>query len=81
MWNQSYISMQQWTPYSLVDKNVNSADVFAILLTWMDRYNLTIIEGETQLMIIPGYSFAITEALITNFHQPKAHCFFLFQHF
>lgn len=77
MWNQSYISMQQWTPYSLVDKNINAADVFAILLTWMDRYNLTIIEGETQLMIIPGYSFGITEALITNFHQPKSTLLFL----
>lgn len=77
MWNQSYISMQQWTPYSLHDKYVNPADVFAILLSWMDRYNLTIIEGETQLMIIPGYTFGITEALITNFHQPKSTLLFL----
>jgi S-adenosylmethionine:tRNA ribosyltransferase-isomerase len=77
MWNQSYISMQQWTPYSLRDVNINPADVFAILLIWMDRYNLSIIEGETQLMIIPGYSFGLTEALITNFHQPKSTLLFL----
>jgi S-adenosylmethionine:tRNA ribosyltransferase-isomerase len=28
------------------------------------------IEGETSLYILPGYTFRICKALITNFHQP-----------
>lgn len=27
------------------------------------------LSGETQLMIVPGYRFAMCDGLITNFHQ------------
>ncbi len=27
---------------------------------------------KTQILIVPGYSFKIANALITNFHQPKS---------
>jgi S-adenosylmethionine:tRNA ribosyltransferase-isomerase len=26
--------------------------------------------GETSIMIMPGYTFKVADALITNFHQP-----------
>jgi S-adenosylmethionine:tRNA ribosyltransferase-isomerase len=26
----------------------------------------------TQLMIVPGYDFRVTDTLITNFHQPRS---------
>lgn len=30
------------------------------------------LEGDTSIFIYPGYEFAITDALITNFHLPKS---------
>jgi S-adenosylmethionine:tRNA ribosyltransferase-isomerase len=29
-------------------------------------------EGETSLMITPGYSFRVVDRLITNFHLPRS---------
>lgn len=28
--------------------------------------------GETQLMVAPGYRFALCDGLVTNFHQPRS---------
>ena len=38
----------------------------------MNKYELEVIQGETQLMIAPGYDFKVADILITNFHQPKS---------
>ena len=35
----------------------------------MERRGLGGVSGETQLMIMPGYRFALCDGLITNFHQ------------
>lgn len=37
----------------------------------MGRRGLGAVSGETQLMIMPGYRFALADGLITNFHQVK----------
>jgi len=36
----------------------------------MDRRGLDLLTGETSIYILPGYTFRVCEALITNFHQP-----------
>lgn len=77
LWNRPYFSMEQWTPYDLFDKYTEPAIVFTVLLEWMKKHEMLMIQGETQLMIIPGYIFGITEALITNFHQPQSTLLFL----
>ena len=51
------------TPYS-------REEVTAAILQKMEKENLEKITGETSIMIMPGYDFKITNALITNFHQP-----------
>jgi S-adenosylmethionine:tRNA ribosyltransferase-isomerase len=38
----------------------------------MDAAQRTTLEGNTQLLIAPGYSLKIAGGLITNFHQPKS---------
>ena len=30
------------------------------------------VEGETRILIAPGYGFRVCDALITNFHQPRS---------
>ena len=38
----------------------------------MDRHELDVVSGATRLLIAPGYRFRLTDALITNFHQPRS---------
>jgi S-adenosylmethionine:tRNA ribosyltransferase-isomerase len=33
---------------------------------------LDVLEGQTQLLIAPGYSIKTASGLITNFHQPNS---------
>jgi S-adenosylmethionine:tRNA ribosyltransferase-isomerase len=40
------------------------------VLALLDRKKLTEIRGETSIYLLPGYSFRVCDALITNFHQP-----------
>lgn len=41
------------------------------------NHPLTATTGETDIFITPGYQFAITDGLITNFHLPKSTLFML----
>ena len=41
-----------------------------VILDFMIRNDLQEFSVPTQLMIIPGYKFMMTDILITNFHQP-----------
>jgi S-adenosylmethionine:tRNA ribosyltransferase-isomerase len=64
--------IQKLQPYKyatmqLPDKQV----VIQNLLEFMQANNLENISGETQIMIIPSYTFRCCDALITNFHQPE----------
>ena len=45
---------------------------FKQILDWMDENNTDTFHASTQLMIRPGYKFAMCDALMTNFHQPKS---------
>ena len=61
----------QWEPYN------NTPDVpvqiaLRAILDWMRENNRDEIKGYTQILIAPGYSFKIVNALITNFHQPQS---------
>ncbi len=63
------LHVDQWDCYLLPD---HYSVQQAILATegWMNQRGLTKITASTQMIIIPGYRFKITEILITNFHQP-----------
>lgn len=49
-----------------------AALAFEAVLTWMREHSLDAVSGQTQLMIVPGYVFAVCDALVTNFHQPHS---------
>ena len=38
----------------------------------MERHDTDHLDGETQLMIAPGYRYRVIDGLVTNFHQPKS---------
>lgn len=67
------IDIHQWDPYNpLYNIGISVTEALTAILKFMDGRNLTEISGQTQLMIVPGYSIKIPKVLITNFHMPKS---------
>ena len=65
----------QWAPYE-ADGSCNPTtrpeQALNAVGDWLREQGLARLEGETQLMILPGYRFQLCDALITNFHQPNS---------
>ena len=68
----SALSIQQWEVY----EQPLRASVFSLssallsLLKWMKRNDRQKLMIQTSILIAPGYTFRVINALITNFHQP-----------
>ena len=63
--------INQWDPY-ILDASLPYTDAYANILRWMENQNTDYLDGETQLMIAPGYRYRIINGLVTNFHQPQS---------
>lgn len=63
--------VSQWEAYEYKDK-YDAREILENLLSWMTAKGLEYIRCATQIMIVPGFRFRITDRLITNFHQPKS---------
>lgn len=72
--NEEYLthgfSLPQWFPYEFQMKNTNVHEPLEFILEKMEKLGLAEIKGETSLIIVPGFEYKITDALITNFHLP-----------
>ena len=62
----------QWDPYGLEAENISTKQAYQNVLDWMDRKGIEHLDGDTQLLIAPGYKYHVISGLITNFHQPKS---------
>mgnify|MGYP003294526438 CR=1 FL=1 len=38
----------------------------------MDKNNTEVLHASTRIIIVPGYTFKMVRALVTNFHQPHS---------
>jgi len=65
------LKIDQWEVYPL-PKNVSRQEAIEVLINYMHNNHLETLHASTQIMIVPGYSFKMTDVLITNFHQPKS---------
>jgi S-adenosylmethionine:tRNA ribosyltransferase-isomerase len=65
------LTIAQWEPYEL-NKRIPVEKALQALLDLMHRKNLERLTTKTQLLIAPSYQAKITNALITNFHQPQS---------
>jgi S-adenosylmethionine:tRNA ribosyltransferase-isomerase len=63
--------VDQWDPYQ-PGPDVNPIVALRTIKDWMREYHMKELRGYTQLLIAPGYTFKIANALITNFHQPQS---------
>ncbi len=71
--NQEYIDIRQWDPYDpKYNIGFSVKDSFERILQLMEQKKISEIQGQTQLMIVPGYQFRIPDIMITNFHMPKS---------
>ncbi len=62
----------QWQPYEFTHTLPEPAAALSAILAWLDLTGQPSVHGNTQLLIVPGYSFQLADALITNFHQPQS---------
>ncbi|MBR1769842.1 MAG: S-adenosylmethionine:tRNA ribosyltransferase-isomerase [Bacteroidales bacterium] len=64
-----YVS--QWQPYQ-ERKSIDVKEALQAVLTLMEKENIDCLQGETQLLIAPPYSYKVISGMVTNFHQPKS---------
>lgn len=65
--------IEQWIPYDFkYNISLSPEKSLKNILTYLNKNDLKEINGNTQLMILPGYDYKIINGLITNFHQPKS---------
>ncbi len=69
--NPDNLTINQWEPYNH-DVSLSRNESVETLLEFMDKNEKTKIEASTEIMIIPGYKFRMTDGLITNYHQPHS---------
>ncbi|MGM0407303.1 MAG: S-adenosylmethionine:tRNA ribosyltransferase-isomerase [Bacteroidota bacterium] len=65
------LKINQWEVYELPN-DVSQLEALEALLNYMKNNHLETLHAATQIMIVPGYTFKMTDVLITNFHQPKS---------
>ena len=69
---QDELVIQQWDPYEIPAENISSSEALNALLQWMITMNMSRLVTKTQILIAQGYDMKLTNALVTNFHQPKS---------
>lgn len=70
--NSSTLSLTQWEAYELDASQISPAMALTALLKHLEKNKSSHLFAKTQLMVTPGYTFKICNALVTNFHQPKS---------
>jgi S-adenosylmethionine:tRNA ribosyltransferase-isomerase len=68
---QKQVAISQWTPYETDASNITAAQSIKAIIDFLERTNESVLQGSTQIIIAPGYTFKMVNALITNFHQPE----------
>ncbi|MDO4673136.1 MAG: S-adenosylmethionine:tRNA ribosyltransferase-isomerase, partial [Porphyromonadaceae bacterium] len=70
--NPDDLKVEQWEAYIGREYFPSRMEAFEALLSYMDRNNLEEILFPTEILIAPGYTYRVVEAMVTNFHQPQS---------
>jgi S-adenosylmethionine:tRNA ribosyltransferase-isomerase len=70
----AYLKINQWEVYEEPLKNnvCNAKDALQSLLKYLQNKKTERLFIQTQIIIAPGYSYKISNGIVTNFHQPKS---------
>ena len=63
--------VEQWEPYQN-DYTLSAKEALDALIAYLDNQNSDILHASTRIIIVPGYTFKMVNALMTNFHQPHS---------
>ncbi|MBQ7213498.1 MAG: S-adenosylmethionine:tRNA ribosyltransferase-isomerase [Bacteroidales bacterium] len=66
-----HLSLKQFEAYAL-PQDTPRHEAMQVLLDAMDTCGCDLLTAHTGIMIMPGYHFRMTDAMVTNFHQPKS---------
>jgi S-adenosylmethionine:tRNA ribosyltransferase-isomerase len=69
--DKSSLHLNQWEPYELRG-TLTYPEALEVICEYMRKKELTTLYATTRIMIVPGYQIRSSQALITNFHQPKS---------
>lgn len=65
--------VSQWDPYDeRYDRDIPVDEALEALQAYLAGQGMTAYRSATQLMIVPGYRFRLTDTLLTNFHMPRS---------
>ncbi|MDQ3278906.1 MAG: S-adenosylmethionine:tRNA ribosyltransferase-isomerase [Bacteroidota bacterium] len=64
-------TLSQWEAYEL-DNSISSGESIGAVLAWMNEKAVETLDCRTALLIVPGYTFKVPSAIVTNFHQPQS---------
>ncbi len=72
--NAEYLALKQWEVYEppLAEQLVDVKTALQSLKDWMTNNRKEKLLIKTQIIIVPGYTFRVVNAVITNFHQPNS---------
>jgi len=62
--------VEQWEAYNQIE--IPYIESIGAIYKYFEKQQTTFIKCKTSIMIIPKYKFKTTDALITNFHQPRS---------
>jgi S-adenosylmethionine:tRNA ribosyltransferase-isomerase len=63
------LRLDQWEPYE-EECLISAGEALDALLGYLNVNKMQSLNAATSLIIVPGYRFRMTSAIITNFHQP-----------
>jgi S-adenosylmethionine:tRNA ribosyltransferase-isomerase len=66
------LEVKQWDAYELTAEHISTEKALQALIGWMNHHGQEQLVCHTQLLVAPGYTPKIADALITNFHQPNS---------
>jgi S-adenosylmethionine:tRNA ribosyltransferase-isomerase len=70
---EAEFKITQWEAYESDEHlKISPQESLSAVLDYMQRNDLEILQGETQIIIAPSYKYKLVDVLITNFHQPKS---------
>ena len=71
--NETSFSIEKLEPYSYdtTIKLPSKKESFEAILKYMNDSNQNKLTGETEIFILPSYTFRVCDALVTNFHMPE----------
>jgi S-adenosylmethionine:tRNA ribosyltransferase-isomerase len=65
------INVLQWEPYQK-NQTIEAKEALQAIIDRMNKENINLLCGQTQIIIAPSYKYRIVKAMVTNFHQPKS---------